>query len=157
MGSGVGRSCGNERKIGVIVIPCTMVPSSVVARMDTKRWPSKMSMYRIEERLLRRTCVVGPAVAPGPGTIRYNVDELQLHTGDEPRVCRNSASITASHASDCASETPSILFMLVSTLNESEIDASDVEKEALVSNGAGGRVSIGGEMYVNSYIIRVPG
>jgi hypothetical protein len=47
--------------------------------------------------------------------------------------------------------------MLVSTLNESEIDASDVEKEALVSNGAGGRVSIGGEMYVHSYIIRVPG
>ena len=47
--------------------------------------------------------------------------------------------------------------MLVSTLNESEIDASDVEKEALVSNRAGGRVSIGGEMYVHSYMIRVPG
>ena len=48
--------------------------------------------------------------------------------------------------------------MLVSTLNECEIvDASDVEKEALVSNRAGGRVSIGGEMYVHSYMIRVPG
>jgi hypothetical protein len=47
--------------------------------------------------------------------------------------------------------------MLVSTLNESEIEASEVEKEARVSNGAGGRVLIGGEMYVHSYIIRVPG
>jgi hypothetical protein len=86
MGSGVGRSCGNERRMGVIVIPCTMIPSLVVAGMDTKRWPSKLSTYRIEERLLRRTCVVGPAVAPGPGTIRYDVDELQLQTGDAPRV-----------------------------------------------------------------------